>query len=244
MPTYINRTGNSNKMWKYTFLPNSAARIEWGRIGLEGQEQIKEFGSDWERDRAIQKLVGEKLRKGYEESSEQDLRAEVKTAQTIGHKNKIARLEWVSLKGRIMSVLSDYDPSKYVYVEVMDSWSREVTRLLISKKETWEITGGVTESDRRITFGDRGGVFGDKIRFVEAVREKLKAMAVQVSAAISTITFAAIGKRNLFDDDGGETADVAPVLDNLVASSGMSRSLLGPSELRGPRSSAPVRQIC
>ena len=96
-----------------------------------------------ERDRAIQKLVGEKLRKGYEESSEQDLRAEVKTAQTIGHKNKIARLEWVSLKGRIMSVLSDYDPSKYVYVEVMDSWSREVTRLLISKKETWEITGGV-----------------------------------------------------------------------------------------------------
>ena len=124
MPTYINRTGNSNKMWKYTFLPNSAARIEWGRIGLEGQEQIKEFGSDWERDRAIQKLVGEKLRKGYEESSEQDLRAEVKTAQTIGHKNQIARLEWVSLKGRIMSVLSDYDPSKYVYVEVMDSWSR------------------------------------------------------------------------------------------------------------------------
>jgi predicted DNA-binding WGR domain protein len=235
MPTYINRTGNSNKMWKYTFLPNSAARIEWGRIGLEGQEQIKEFGSDWERDRAIQKLVGEKLRKGYEESSDQDLQAEVKTAQTIGHKNKIARLEWVSLKGRVMSILGDYDPSKYVYVEVMDSWSREITRLLISKKENWEITGGVTESDRRITFGERGSVFGDKIRFVEAVREKLKAMAVQVSAAISTITFAAVGKRNLFDDEGGETAEVAPVLDNLVANSGMSRGVVSKFAALGQR---------
>ena len=204
MPTFINKIDQSNKFWRYTFLAGNAVQVEWGRIGLSGQSQVKNFSSNWERQRYIEKMVAEKLGKGYEESSEDGLKAEVKTAQTLGHKNKIKRMEWVDLKGRTLSILNAYDPKRYIYVEVLDSWSKEVTRLLISRNENWEIRGSISESSRRISFNDRGAVFGEKMKFVEAVRQKLKDLAIMVTEAIKTIKFAAVGARNLFDDEGTE----------------------------------------
>ncbi len=226
MPTYINKQDSSNKFWKYTFLNGNSVKVEWGRIGLPGQSQVKDFGSDWERQRFVQKMVDEKLRKGYEESSEQGLQAEVKTAQTLGHKNKIRRMEWVDLKGRALQILNAYDPKRFIYVEVMDSWSKGITRLLISRSENWEIRGSVSEFDRRLTFGERGAVFGEKVKFVEAVRQKLKDLAVTVTTAIKTIKFAAVGARNLFDDEGGEAEEATPVLDNLAANTGLDRRVV------------------
>jgi len=170
MPTFINKVDQSNKFWRYTFLAGNEVQVEWGRIGLAGQSQNKNFNSSWERQRYIEKMVAEKIGKGYEESSEDGLKAEVKTAQTLGHKNKIRRMEWVDLKGRTLHILKAYDPKRYIYVEVMDSWSKGVTRLLISRNENWEIRGSISEASRRISFDDRGAVFGEKMNFVEAVR--------------------------------------------------------------------------
>ena len=235
MPTFINKIDQSNKFWRYTALDGNAVKIEWGRIGLSGQSQVKNFGSNWERQSYIDKMVSEKLGKGYEESSEDGLKAEVKTAQTLGHKNKIKRMEWVDLKGRTLSILNAYDPKRYIYVEVLDSWSKEVTRLLISRTENWEIRGSISESSRRISFNDRGAVFGEKVKFVEAVRQKLKDLAIVVTEAIKTIKFAAVGARNLFDDEGTEAPEATPVFDNIAASSGLDRRVVSKFAALGQR---------
>jgi predicted DNA-binding WGR domain protein len=235
MPKYICKVNSSNKFWGYTLLPGTSLKVEWGRIGLAGQNQVKSFGSPWDRQRFIDKKVGEKLSEGYEESSDEGLKVEVQTAQTMGHKNKIQRMEWVNLKGRSLQILNNYDPLKLIYVEVVDSWSKDITRLLISKKENWEIRGGISESNRSLTFGERCPVVGDKVRFVEAVRQKLKALAITVTEAIQTIKFAAVGARNLFDDEGVEAADSAPVFENVAVRSGLNRAVVAKFAALGQR---------
>jgi predicted DNA-binding WGR domain protein len=60
MPTFINKIDQSNKFWRYSFLAGNEVKVEWGRIGLAGQSQIKNFNSSWERQRYIEKMVAEK----------------------------------------------------------------------------------------------------------------------------------------------------------------------------------------
>jgi hypothetical protein len=117
----------------------------------------------------------------------------------------------------------------------MDSWSKGVTRLLISRNENWEIRGSISEASRHISFDNRGAVFGEKMNFVEAVRQRLKDLAITVTEAIKTIKFAAVGARNLFDDEGTEAAEATPVFDNLAASSGLDRKVVSKFAALGQR---------
>jgi len=48
MPTFINKVDQSNKFWRYSFLAGNEVKVEWGRIGLAGQSQVKNFNSSWE----------------------------------------------------------------------------------------------------------------------------------------------------------------------------------------------------
>jgi predicted DNA-binding WGR domain protein len=48
-------------------LSGSSFTVNWGRIGTNGQSQTKEFSSDAEASKQYEKLVAEKLKKGYTE---------------------------------------------------------------------------------------------------------------------------------------------------------------------------------
>ena len=39
--------------------------MSWGRIGTKGQVQVKQLADEARAERELQKLIGEKLRKGY-----------------------------------------------------------------------------------------------------------------------------------------------------------------------------------
>ena len=56
--------GNSHKFWKIE-LNGSAHTVTFGRVGTSGQTQTKEFDSDDAARKAYDKLVSEKLKKGY-----------------------------------------------------------------------------------------------------------------------------------------------------------------------------------
>jgi predicted DNA-binding WGR domain protein len=58
--------GSSSKFWVIEFR-GSSFTVTWGRIGTNGQTQSKEFGSDAEAAKQCEKLVAEKLKKGYGE---------------------------------------------------------------------------------------------------------------------------------------------------------------------------------
>jgi len=124
-------------------------------------------------------------------------------------------LLWVDLKGKTLALLSNYDPSKYIYVEVLNSWSKEVTRLLLSRSGSWQLGAGISEYDRTISFSARNPVSGEGERFANTVRQMLRDMAVTVAAALKTVKFAAVGARNLFDSGTGD--EEAPELADLAA---------------------------
>src|SRR5262245_44220043 len=56
--------GTSNKFWTIE-LDGSSHTVTFGRIGTAGQTQTKEFADDATARKAFEKLVAEKLKKGY-----------------------------------------------------------------------------------------------------------------------------------------------------------------------------------
>jgi predicted DNA-binding WGR domain protein len=56
----------SDKFWTIT-LEGLSHTVQYGRVGTTGQLQTKEFGSEAEAQKSFQKLLQEKLKKGYVE---------------------------------------------------------------------------------------------------------------------------------------------------------------------------------
>jgi predicted DNA-binding WGR domain protein len=209
-----------NKYWEYTEIGSDKVQIRWGRVGEDGQSQTKEFGSHSERDRFITKKVAEKEAKGYKLVTTDQLQQEVQTAQDLGTQNKIAKIQWVSRMGNTLTHIGNYDPTKYVYVEVLNSWSKDTTRILLSKTDSLILDGEIEEEGRKIKFGRADAAYGEGHKFVEAVRGYLKRLYSQVKAVVS-VKFAALGARKLsFGDDEEEdkTWDNTPAMAEVYAS--------------------------
>jgi predicted DNA-binding WGR domain protein len=60
--------GNSNKFWRIGVV-EAEVTVNFGRIGTEGQTLIKSLDSPERALREAEKLIGEKLRKGYQEQA-------------------------------------------------------------------------------------------------------------------------------------------------------------------------------
>jgi uncharacterized protein (TIGR02996 family) len=64
MPRYEFSEGKSNKFWEIE-LDDESFTTRWGRIGTAGQETTKEFDSRADAKREYDKLIAEKVKKGY-----------------------------------------------------------------------------------------------------------------------------------------------------------------------------------
>lgn len=202
--TYINKTKQSNKFWEYD-INGMSVTVRYGRVGRKAQAKTHNFGSSYDRDIFISKIVKQKEKKGYVLSSKKALKEEIVTAKLLGTQYKISRMEFVSQKGRKLTRINNYDPKKWVYVEVLNSWKKDITRLLLSKTESFLITGGVTEAGRTITYGTKKS--GQGSSFIGGVRSVLRRLSEQLVEVIKTVKFAAMGSRKLFDDDDETGAD-------------------------------------
>lgn len=59
--------GSSAKFWEI-FTQGSDVTVRFGRIGTQGQTQTKSFGDVEAAARHVEKLIGEKTKKGYVEA--------------------------------------------------------------------------------------------------------------------------------------------------------------------------------
>jgi predicted DNA-binding WGR domain protein len=195
------KEATANKWWSYEIKGRSVL-VKWGRVGLDGEQQTKEFDTDYEMQRFVETKMREKRKKGYGEVTEQKLRQEKTIAEKLGHQNKIQRMEFVDWRAKSepssgkLRVLLRYDPEKAVYIEIVNSWSKDIRRLLLTKTESWEIRS-CAEGSRVIEFE---GLTRPPENFVEAVRTALRALYAKVVEVV-TQRFAALGARNLGDDD-------------------------------------------
>lgn len=225
MPMYLCQNDKSgsgsgkaaNKFWSYEE-QGTDVLVKWGRVGLDGQQKLHSFGSRSEQQKFIDKKVREKTRKGYALTDQKQMAKEKKIADLMGHQNKIGRMQWVRKRGKKLNFILEYNPSEFVYVEILNSWSKEVTRLLLSKDKSFQIEG-VAEFDRKIEYDyERAPDSG----FVRGVREALKELARKVSEAV--VKFAAVGVRSLSLGDDDEDEGYEPVLAPVFEAVGSSAS--------------------
>ena len=64
MPRYEFKEGTSNKFWEIT-LDGTAFSTKYGKIGTDGQETVKEWDDEDKAKKEYDKLVAEKVKKGY-----------------------------------------------------------------------------------------------------------------------------------------------------------------------------------
>ena len=216
MPVWTCKEEHSNKRWGYEIINPTDVKVSWGRIGLDGESQVKSFGSSAERDRFIAKKTKEKEDKGYKKEEEKRLEREVVAAKMLGTQFKIQRFEFVyrveSTKKAAaeLNIISEYNDQQYIYVEVLNSWSKEMSRFLFSTKESLEIDN-VSESNRKIFCGSLRSVASD---FVRGVRAYLKFLSEKIVEAIQRRAVGLTSRKLSFDG--------APVSDSLVASAATS----------------------
>lgn len=234
---YINNENQSNKFWSYS-LTGTTVVCKWGRIGNDPDKVTKTFPSIPAANKFIQQKIKEKERKGYKLVTKEKLNDEVSTAKELGVRNKVKTMLFCSKSGNKLTELGGYDPEQYVYVEVLDSWNKNMTRLLLSKTETWTIdsnssfikTGKTISANKlnRISDGDT---------FAVAVRGILKRMSAQVVQILKSVKFAAMGVRNLFDDDDTQSTPSVDVQEALktIDSSGFDPSVISKFASMGAR---------
>jgi len=68
MRTFEFSEGGSNKFWSIT-LSGKSFSVNFGRIGSAGQTQVKTFADEAAAIKERDKLVAEKLKKGYREKT-------------------------------------------------------------------------------------------------------------------------------------------------------------------------------
>lgn len=208
MKTYINSQEQHNKFWEYEIsgAKNNVVTCRWGRVGSTTQSKTFNFSSTYEANYFIEGKIREKEKKGYAEVTKEKLQEESETSRLLGVQNKISKMEWVSKRGKTLNKLLNYDPEEYVYVEILNSWKKTITRLLLSKNESFKIEGNISEFDRKFQFDrDLVPINGDR-DFVNAVRMILRKMSEVIAEIMKTVKIGAVGVRNLFDDDDNNYA--------------------------------------
>lgn len=233
---YINNENQSNKFWSYSVKGNTVT-CKWGRIGNDPDQVVKTFTSSAAVDKFINQKIKEKEKKGYKLVSKEKLADETTTAKELGSRNKVKTMLFCSKNGNKLTELNAYDPGQYVYVEVLDSWDKRVTRLLLSKNESWMVNSdsSIVKTNRTITANSLSNI-GNNDTFVIAVRNVLKRMSAQVVQVLKSIKFAALGARNLFDDeDSTPSVEVSSAL-STIDSSGFDQSVINKFASMGTRS--------
>ncbi|MCZ8571187.1 WGR and DUF4132 domain-containing protein [Escherichia albertii] len=80
MKIYIYQDEKSHKFWAVEQQGNEL-HISWGKVGTNGQSQVKSFADAAAAEKAELKLIAEKVKKGYEEEQETTAASEISPAE-------------------------------------------------------------------------------------------------------------------------------------------------------------------
>lgn len=90
--TFVFKDAKSHKFWSIA-VEGEQIVTRWGRVGTDGQEKPKAFASEAEAEAAAEKLVGEKVRKGYVEDGEGGLPQASVSAAVVAEAEPAAKVE-------------------------------------------------------------------------------------------------------------------------------------------------------
>jgi len=135
MPTYINKTGSSNKFWSYSVDKSGQVSISWGRVGLKGDSQVKRMS-----EQELQRKINEKIKGGYSLVDETKLEKEKDLADKIGFRQKVMKMKFVRVNegtsGFKFEELKNQATGDTILITLLDSWAKQETIVLINPDGT------------------------------------------------------------------------------------------------------------
>jgi len=208
---FTNKVDSSNKYWSFRYTGSgSSVEKKWGRIGGHEDTQTKEFGSSSRALSYAESEVAKKLAKGYTEQTQEILAEETKIAQALGSEYKITRIEFLSQPfdpnkstDKLMTS-SEYAPEYGVYVEILQSWTKDTYHVLMNKKQAVQYrAGSVTKG--AVSHVNVNTPTSPNYSFVEGIRLAIRNIYKAVEEV--AVQFAAVGFRTLELDDDDLLAD-------------------------------------
>lgn len=190
------KDGKSNKYWRYEIVDDKHVNVTFGRIGVVNPTKEHTFYNVYERDKFISEKMAEKSKKGYKPEIEEKLAVDAEVAKRLGVHYKVQRFEWCSVPSdKSLALLDDYDPDQFVYVEVLNSTSKEVTYLLLNRNQAW-LLDGVRQGKDIVRHDTKSHPFGKAAELIPGVRDYLRSLAAQIRQIV-TQAVGALGKRKL-----------------------------------------------
>lgn len=108
---FICTEDTSNKFWGYK-VNGMTVTCKWGRLGTAGQSKDFNFKNQYDLDEFIEDKTEEKINKGYEEKSPEQLELETTVAQTIGVGHKIEKIAFAKVTGTNKKKINILDPKR------------------------------------------------------------------------------------------------------------------------------------
>lgn len=130
---FINQDKLSNKFWNIE-INGKIQKISYGKIDTKGREGIKEFASEAECVDETNKLISQKLKKGYVELTENDI-IPIKEELSIADKADIYFWEAISKSNKYKNAhWSEYDVEEHLenLTELLSKYGKE--RLILFEK--------------------------------------------------------------------------------------------------------------
>jgi predicted DNA-binding WGR domain protein len=230
-------TKQHNKFWQYEVKGNTV-NVKWGRVGGAEDSDSKTFPSEALMESFISKKMREKQKKGYVETNENQLKEQVQVARALGTQYKIRRLEFVkqvgtkgkvNAKGGVLSRMLEYDPDEWIYAEILNSWSKDVTYILLNKDAAYQIeAGGYAENKQKRTI-EYDQLSTPDSNFVKGLRAQLKLLSAKVAKVAKKVV--GLGKRLIMgavaqqDGEEPETQE-DPTVAELAEESGSSSQVV------------------
>lgn len=230
-------TKQHNKFWQYE-VKGTTVNFKWGRVGGSEDSNSKTFATEALMEAFVAQKMREKKKKGYVETNEGQLKEQVQVAKALGSHNKIRRLEFVrqvGSKGKVnkgggtLSRLLEYDPDEWIYAEILDSWTKDVTYILLNKGSAYQIeAGGLTENKQKRTI-EYDSLSIPDAKFVNGLRTQLNLLSAKVAKVVKKVV--GLGKRLVMgavaaQDSDQEVEVQDPTVEELAEESGSSSQVV------------------
>ncbi len=128
------------------------ATVRWGRLGVKGQNQVKNFNSMYDAGRFIDGKISEKTRKGYRKIDKAKFDKLCVEAAIVGTQNKCNNLQWIEFVGdslKFKPVTEDRlqspecNPGIRVDVETKKAYGEQTSfRLLFTFDKAYDLRNG------------------------------------------------------------------------------------------------------
>jgi predicted DNA-binding WGR domain protein len=160
--------GTSDKFWEIEVI-GSNYTVTYGKNGTSGTVQSKSFGSDEECLKMAEKILAEKVKKGYSESGEVDMASKPKSARTKNADEVIEEYDSIIKSKKISTLLPFLKEKSKGNIDALKKHIKKCKRYWMTYTDLSKDPGYVKKDKHDYGWGRRGDMEQNNIITLSAI---------------------------------------------------------------------------